>query len=79
MLGNVMCVFINHGLDESKNRFGKTPPNGLDADYWCPEVGALDFISKDYISALYRARSYLTEMMVLYKANEQIDQLVWDQ
>ena len=70
-------IFHYHGLDEAEKRDLEDTSLKLeaaDALTW-----ALDFISKDYITAFDRARSYLNEIICDYAKNKRIEliNMVW--
>ena len=71
-------IFHYHGLDEAeKGELDKTSSE-LNAD---PEYQwALDFISKDYVTAFERARDYLNNIIGDYPKNKRVQliTMVWE-
>lgn len=71
-------IFHYHGLDEAEKQDLEDTSQKLeatDALAW-----ALDFISKDYITAFDRARVYLNEIIGDYPKNRRIEliNMVWE-
>jgi hypothetical protein len=70
-------IFHYHGLDEAEKLDLEDTSQKLDATNalgW-----ALDFISKDYITAFDRARTYLNEIIGDYPKNKRVEliNMVW--
>jgi len=71
-------IFHYHGLDEIEKLDLENTSQRLDAASaleW-----AIDFISKDYISAFERARAYLNEIIGDYPKNKRTEliNMVWE-
>lgn len=71
-------IFHYHGLDEIEKQDLENTSQRLDAAValeW-----ALDFISKDYLSAFDRARTYLNEIIGDYPKDKRIEliNMVWE-
>ena len=71
-------IFHYHGLDEIENLDLQDTSQRLDAAnalQW-----ALEFISKDYLSAFERARTYLNEIIGDYPKNKRTEliNMVWE-
>ncbi|GHM99903.1 hypothetical protein WSM22_13930 [Cytophagales bacterium WSM2-2] len=71
-------IFHYHGLDEAEKQDLENTSQKLaatDALEW-----ALDFISKDYITAFDRARVYLNEIIGDYPKNTRVEliNMVWE-
>lgn len=70
-------IFHYHGLDEAEKLDLEDTSRKLDAAVAL--AWALDFISKDYITAFDRARSYLNEIIGDYQKNKRVEliNMVW--
>jgi len=71
-------IFHYHGLDEIEKHDLEDTSQRLDAA--AALEWALDFISKDYISAFDRARIYLNEIIGDYPRNKRTEliNMVWE-
>ncbi len=70
-------IFHYHGLDEAEKLDLDETSQKLDAA--TALTWALDFISKDYITAFDRARAYLNEIIGDYPKNKRVEliNMVW--
>jgi hypothetical protein len=71
-------IFYYHGLDDLEKKDLDETASRLVAD---PElVWALEFISKDYVTAFERARAYLNEIIGDYTKEKRIEliNMVWE-
>jgi len=70
-------IFHYHGLDEAEKQDLEDTSKGLDAS--AALTWALDFISKDYITAFDRARIYLNEIIGDYPKDKRVQliNMVW--
>ena len=71
-------IFHYHGLDDEEKKDLDKTAEELDADLeyrW-----ALDFISKDYVTAFDRARDYLNDIIGDYTKEKRIEliNMVWN-
>ena len=70
-------IFYYHGLDEPEKRDLDESAARLDAE--AEQKWAIDFISKDYVTAFERARVFLNEIIGDYPKDKRVEliTMVW--
>ncbi|HEY9487233.1 MAG TPA: hypothetical protein VIQ51_02815 [Chryseosolibacter sp.] len=71
-------IFHYHGLDEAEK--GELEKTSLELSAYAEYQWALEFISKDYITAFDRAREYLNNIIGDYPKNKRVQliTMVWE-